>query len=221
MSAEAGIADHAEWRQWVEQNIGGDERAIEAATDAVIIALILGHPMETALQIARAAAAAPGTTPYLLPGVTPAVAAAAEPLPVSDRTHLRGQIAAMRQRNELMGDSYGSVWTFRVNSFDAAGAPQPPVAVELRGLTITGSIADGDWVEIEGHGRPGELREIRRLRNISLNAPVVAEGGTLPGPASVRKVARAGGVVLRVAVTLVVLLVAGAIALSVISSMAQ
>lgn len=74
-----------------------------------------------------------------------------------------------------MGSRYGSVWDFRVDSWDAAGVSQPPVAVEMRGVEIKGSVGDGDWVEIEGQWKPGDVFIVRSLKNISQNARVVVD----------------------------------------------
>jgi hypothetical protein len=213
MTAAVPPSKRAEWRQWAQQAIDGDETAIEAATEAVLAALIAGYSVEDAMLAGRAAAAAPASPGVPASGGAPGTAA----LPASDRTYLRGRVAAMRQRNELMGSQYGSVWNFRVEeSLDAQGRPQPPVAIEMRGLSISGSVADGDWIEIEGHDKPGKLRRVRRLRNISMNAPVVAEGGG--ASASGKAIVRAGGVIVRAVLTVVVIVIATGIALSVISS---
>ena len=75
-----------------------------------------------------------------------------------------------------MGSRYGSVWDFRVESWDAAGVSQQSVAVEMRGVEIKGSVGDGDWVEIQGHWKPGEVFIVRSLTNLSQNAQVVVDG---------------------------------------------
>ncbi len=173
MSTTIPSDKRAEWRAWAEQEVGGDPRAVEAATDAVLAALVRGTTIDEAMSVGRAAGRVPGNDAD--PGsIRPAH-------PVSDRAHVRGQVAAFRQRNELMGRRYGSIWDFRVDSWDAAGQPQPPVAVEIRALSIEGSIGDGDWVEISGHPSAGRVLKVRRLRNISMNALVVARGGPSSG----------------------------------------
>ena len=68
------------------------------------------------------------------------------------------------------------MWNFRVDSSDAAGMPQPPVAVEMRGFEFKGSVGDGDWVEIKGEWKPGEVFSVRSLKNISQNARVAVDG---------------------------------------------
>ena len=75
-----------------------------------------------------------------------------------------------------MGNQYGSVWDFRIDHWDSTGAPQQPVSVEMRGVTFHGSIGDGDWVEIPGRWKPGELLRARSVRNVSQNVIVSAEG---------------------------------------------
>jgi hypothetical protein len=155
-------AKRANWRNWAKQEIGGDDLTLDTATDAVLAALLQGSSVEEAMAAGRSAA----TKPRMFGQ------ASSTTHPVSDRSHLRGQVASFRQRSELMGSRYGSVWDFRVDGWDAAGVPQQPVAVEMRGVKIKGSVGDGDWVEIEGRWKPGAVFVVRSLKNISQNARV-------------------------------------------------
>jgi hypothetical protein len=100
--------------------------------------------------------------------------------PVSDRNHLRGQVSLFRERNELMGNAYGAVWDFLVDTWEAGGAPGTKVPVEMRGRSFTGSIGDGDWVEIAGDWRSGETLRPARVRNLTMNSDVIATGGGSP-----------------------------------------
>jgi hypothetical protein len=167
---EAGAAERrAAWHSWVEREIGGTGQAIDAATDAVVHALVSGRSIEEAMAAGHAAANAPDQ---------PTAARSATPI-LSDQTHLRGQVASFRQRNELMGTAYGSVWDFRVDSRDELGRARPPVAIEMRGIKFIGSVADGDWVEIAAEEiaidwSPGDILHLARLRNLTMNGPVVA-----------------------------------------------
>jgi hypothetical protein len=160
----------AEWREWSEKNVEGGEASVERATDAALQTLMGGGTVDDAMEAARAAAG------------TPSAAAAERGHPVSDHDHLRGVVSIFRERSELMGRHYGLVWTFRVDSWDESGVHQPPVTVEMRGHRFTGSIGEGDWVEIPGHWQPGEVVHIQSLRNIGMNCPVAAVGGH-PGTA--------------------------------------
>jgi hypothetical protein len=170
MSDAVPATKRAQWRKWAEQEFGQDQSAVNRATDAVLSALIEGYSVSDAMTIARSAAAA---------SASPDTVPVAETQPaniVSDSNYLRGCISSFRSRNELMGSRYGSVWNFRVESWDATGAPQPPIAVEMRGLSFSGSVGDGDWVEIPGRWSPGENLHVKSLRNLSMNAPVEAHG---------------------------------------------
>lgn len=161
-------AKRAEWRAWVVQQMGDNERVddqvVDRATDAVLTALLQGASMEDAMAAGRATAQAK----------PPSGQVGASHL-VSDDTHLRGQVAAFRQRSEFMGSGWGTVWDFRVDHWDKAGVPEPPVAVEMRGLHIVGSVGDGDWVEITGRWQPGKVLTTRSLLNLTQNALVVSD----------------------------------------------
>jgi hypothetical protein len=49
------------------------------------------------------------------------------------------------------------VATFRLERYDARGDRRPPISVEMRGLTITGGISDGERVRVSGRMRGGVL----------------------------------------------------------------
>lgn len=172
-SAEAVPNDmRADWREWAASAIGGDAQSIDAATDAILAALIRGASVEEAVAVGHVAAADPTAAQN--------VKTQDQPLthPVSDDQHLRGVVSSFRQRSELMGTQYGTVWDFRMDHWNAAGKPAPPVAVELRGFTFLGSIADGDWVEIVGGApRLGEILQRRTVFNLSMNSTVTVDGG--------------------------------------------
>lgn len=57
----------AEWKDWAEKNIGGDSATVEAATDAILDALLKGYSIEDAMKAGRAAArpSHPAATPSL------------------------------------------------------------------------------------------------------------------------------------------------------------
>jgi hypothetical protein len=176
----------ADWREWAVREFGDDPRSVELATDSVLKSLIAGYSVEQSVAIARAAVVAgtSGTDANASRDEADTRLAAAEH-PVSDAEHLRGQVSLFRTRTELMGTQYGTLWNFRVDSWDREGKPQPAVAVEMRGLQFNGSVGDGDWVDIPGPWEAGENLRINRLRNITMNAPVIVDddSGTSSGEA--------------------------------------
>jgi hypothetical protein len=70
-----------------------------------------------------------------------------------------------------------TVWDFRIERQDAAGKPLPRAQVEMRGNSIHGTIANGDWVEIDTNWRQGKVVHTRTVRNLSSNSTVHAKGG--------------------------------------------
>ena len=164
--------NRAEWREWAVREFGDDKRSVELATDVVLKSLNVGYSPEQSVAIARTMVRnnAPKGSDAMNSN---ADSKPAEPHLVSDAEHLRGRVSLFRARNELVGKQYGAVWNFRVDSWDPAGKPQPAVAVEMRGLQFSGSLGNGDWVEIPGDWKAGENMRVNQLRNITMNAPVV------------------------------------------------
>lgn len=178
------------WRQWAQNEFGENEQAVQVATETVLNALLTGCSINEAMNIARTAAAGPSPNLRATASATEIDSRTeAQQPPVSDSEHLRGCVSSFRQRNELMGQQFGTVWNFRVDSWDWEGRAQPAVGVEMRGFRFTGSVADGDWVEIKGHWKAGDVMPISSLRNISLNSIVAVDvksivavdGGGSPG----------------------------------------
>jgi hypothetical protein len=83
-------------------------------------------------------------------------------------------------RSEYRGENqFETVWTFRVERYDAVGNRISLVPVEMRGLTFEGSLDDGDWVRADGRMKSGTLRATR-LENLTTGAWVRARG--IPKP---------------------------------------
>jgi tetratricopeptide (TPR) repeat protein len=66
------------------------------------------------------------------------------------------------------------VWSFRLQGYDADGRPLPLIGVEMRGMEITGTLDNGDWVEIPESARPGEGLRPKKLYNLTSNDMVNA-----------------------------------------------
>ena len=106
--------------------------------------------------------------------------------------------SAREQPQRLVGTAHGvrqrvesrrrlpseQVLTFRMERHTAAGERRPPVSVEMRGLTITGGLTEGEQVEAVGHLRGGTLFA-REVRSIST-------GGRISSSASSALVLRLG-----------------------------
>jgi hypothetical protein len=84
----------------------------------------------------------------------------------------------MQQRVEQGRGRALTVWAFRVGQSDPEGKPAAPVPVEMRARSFEGSINNGDWVELEGNWRSGEIVHVRQVRNLSLGAVVKARGNS-------------------------------------------
>ncbi|MFK3669874.1 hypothetical protein ACI2IX_06845 [Leifsonia aquatica] len=163
-------AKHAEWRAWVEQNLGGDPDTIATATDAAMNDLLAGATIDDAIRSARSVYERPADR------VGPAAAPVVGGYPTSDKKHVRGAVTSFRARNEMMGRSYGAVWDLQVTTTDPSGRPGTVIAVELRGTRMHGSVAEGDWIEVDAPPKSGTLLRVRSLRNLTMNSEVVASG---------------------------------------------
>ena len=160
MSASIPEAKRAEWREWAQREFGSDEAAVEIATTSVLDALINGYTVDDAMDMARRSVAGRASDRASF---------------VSDPAHLRGRVGSFRERNELMGNKYGSVWDFRVDGEDQNGGPVA-TAVEMRGIQFSGSIGEGDLVEIAAPWKPGQIVRVKSVRNITQNSTVTASG---------------------------------------------
>jgi hypothetical protein len=178
-SQDVPAEKRAEWRAWAVREFGKDDpNSVDVATDVVLKALIAGNSVEQAVATARATVTAHADSTA---GKSDGAESVDLKLPVSDAEHLRGRVSLFRARNELHGTQYGTVWNFRVDSWDREGKPQPAVAVEMRALQFTGSVAEGDWIEISGPWKAGAIMRVSRLQNLTMNAPVtsgVSDGGS-------------------------------------------
>jgi hypothetical protein len=96
---------------------------------------------------------------------------------------IKGTVSSFQQRTEQINTGTGPrslvVWDFRIEQRDSTGQPMPRVAVEMRGRSFIGSINNGDVVEIDARFRPGQVLQVRRLRNLTSGAVVTAKGAQL------------------------------------------
>lgn len=197
MGEQVSADKRAEWRRWAEQEFGGDQQAVERATSVVLRFLVEGNSVSVAMEAARAAVA------------DETYEQAPPPHLVSDAHHIRGEVASFRERQELMGNQYGPVWNFRVDRWDAAGEPEESLGIEMRGVSITGSVGNRDWVEIEQSWESGKLVRVKRLRNLTMNTEVL----TRESADAQRRVTGAFGALGKTILLLVVLAVFAAVAL--------
>jgi hypothetical protein len=93
---------------------------------------------------------------------------------------IKGQVSSFQPRTESgfrRATRMLTVWDFRIERQDDAGKPLPRVQVEMRGNTIHGTIANGDWVEVDANWREGKVVQTRTVRNLTSNSTVRAKGG--------------------------------------------
>jgi hypothetical protein len=92
-----------------------------------------------------------------------------------------GTAHAIQYRNQISGGYSSSssvniqsqtVLTFRVDPGDGS----LPVPVQLKGLSIEGDIADGDWVEVGGTWRAGKVMKAKWVMNRTTGVEVEARG---------------------------------------------
>jgi hypothetical protein len=80
-----------------------------------------------------------------------------------------GEAHEYRPRSE--GTAF-TVWSFRVDRYDKSGNRLPPVPVEMKGLQFDGSLSEGDWVEVPGAWKPGEVMKPTRFNNLTTGATI-------------------------------------------------
>jgi hypothetical protein len=168
---------YAEWKAWATREFAGDESAARLATDFVLRSLLAGYSVEHSIKLAHAAVyARKNGAPNVPLNLATAAQGGLPSRPVSDATHLRGRVSALRQRNEVSGKTAVAVLTFRVDSWDSQGRAQPAVAIEMRGSKPVGSLNAGDWVEIQGKWVAGAVNRTSKIHNLTMNAPFLLNG---------------------------------------------
>lgn len=153
------------WRHWIENEIGGPEGRIEAATQAAMAAIAQAKSRDEVVAAARYAA---GTWR------SPASSTAAY---VARQGIIRGYVVGMQRREQPFRWGRGmrdTIWNFWISRTGPDGKPLPPIPIVMQGHgRITGSIANGNEVEIEAPDyKPGETIRPRAVRNITTNSVV-------------------------------------------------
>lgn len=118
-----------------------------------------------------------------------------EPYPVERRReepprpatpgHLVGQAKSVQIRQERVSEhSSVTVVSIRVDTGPQTGL----VDVELRGSTVSGSVHDGDWIEIPTNRVKGGRYTVRELANLSTGALVEADAALKTPQARIARV---------------------------------
>jgi len=92
-----------------------------------------------------------------------------ETMPVGTGGGIVGVARAVQQRAEQssLGNRSMTIWTFRVERYDAEGHALPPIPVEMRGANFKGVVTEGDWVEVGRKWSPGRVVHTRSVRNLT------------------------------------------------------
>ncbi|MFD7206602.1 hypothetical protein [Streptomyces sp. NPDC059893] len=75
------------------------------------------------------------------------------------------------QREQWPNGASEEVWHFRLARHDADGNALQPIPVEMRGLSFSGSVSNGDKVQLSGRWRDGTLRA-NEFKNLTTHARV-------------------------------------------------
>lgn len=90
--------------------------------------------------------------------------------------HLVGRADGVITRVEGYSSNTSSTTVLSFRLDDPSGGR--PVEVDLRGRTISGSVREGDWVEVaDRRGRSGRV-EVARLDNLTTGSQVSAAGSS-------------------------------------------
>lgn len=124
-----------------------------------------------------------------------------------------GRVSGVEVRQETQHVSENAALTLTVLAFRLLepGNPQP-VDVQLRGRSLSGTVREGDWVEVAGPPDAAGRWDVATVANLTTGATVLVKGG---------RRSRAGTVVLLVlvcVVALVLVLVAAGMVASLASS---
>ncbi len=93
----------------------------------------------------------------------------------SGRDHFTGVVRDFQARREQWGNGgEEEIWHFRIERHDASGNALKLIPVEMRGLSFSGSVSNGDEVRLHGRWRDGTLRA-DELTNLTTHARVRAK----------------------------------------------
>ena len=101
------------------------------------------------------------------------------PVVARPRTYV-GVARAVQLRTEPRGQTSWQILSFRLDRFDGDGRPLQSIRVEMRGVSLRGSVSDGETVEVPVASQPGELLKAKRIQNVSTGSPVVATSSRGP-----------------------------------------
>jgi hypothetical protein len=91
----------------------------------------------------------------------------------------RTETAAGRSKNPFAPmTSQETIWDFRLERYDENGNRLPPIPVQMRGESFSGSIQDGDTVRLVENAWDGRNTvNTDSVFNVTLNTPVTTIGG--------------------------------------------
>jgi hypothetical protein len=98
-------------------------------------------------------------------------------------SRVEGEVRRFTERYEPGRDNkQWTVWSFVLESFDAAGNRQRPIPVEMRAIRFRGSIHEGDKVRITKFTRAGGVIKASELSNETTGSIVRGLGSTMWPP---------------------------------------
>lgn len=93
---------------------------------------------------------------------------------------LQGEVRGFRERAEHEGNNVTRlVWTFRLERYQD-GVRLDPIPVEMRGVSFTGFVNDGDTVALYDRGQEGTVVQAKQVYNVTSGTVVKAINPSLP-----------------------------------------
>lgn len=90
-----------------------------------------------------------------------------------DKNIVVGTVGGFQSRTEPSGNWSKTVWTFRIERFDAEGNRLPPIPVEMKAYKISGFVTDGDRVSVKISGwKAGKLLSPKSFYNETTQSAV-------------------------------------------------
>ena len=145
------------------------------------------------------------------PGPYPVPTGGPPPRPPAPGARI-GRVSGAELRQELRPGANSSAYSLTVLAFRLLepGNPQP-LDVQLRGRSLSGTVRDGDWVEVTGPPDALGRWDVSKIANLTTGSTVIMMGGRT----------RAGTVVMIVVlimITLIVLLIVAGVVATLASS---
>src|SRR5437868_320670 len=90
----------------------------------------------------------------------------------SSRSHVVGRGIVRDLQWQVEGSTHMNVCRFQIERKNAQGKKLPSVPIEMRSMSFSGTLTNGDWVELLHDWTPGRLLHPKEITNLTTKVPL-------------------------------------------------